>query len=57
MDGSDLGRLKEKSSIAKAGAKIRYALFSKSGFTESLADQAKADESLALYSLADIVNS
>ncbi|MDR0490488.1 MAG: ATP-binding protein [Oscillospiraceae bacterium] len=54
MDISDLERLKEKSSIAGKGATIRYALFSKSGFTRNLITQAKDSESIMLFSLEDI---
>ena len=54
MDVSDLDRLKEKSGIAIKGAEIYYALFSKSGFTKGLAEQAKDDSTLRLYSLSDI---
>jgi AAA+ ATPase superfamily predicted ATPase len=54
-DISDLARLKEKSAVAKTGANIIYALFSKSGFTKALHEQAKADKSVWLYSLSDII--
>jgi len=57
MDAADLGRLKEKSSLAGGNATIYYALFSKSGFTGGLVEQAKEDEYLKLYSLKDIVSS
>jgi AAA+ ATPase superfamily predicted ATPase len=56
MDVADLAHLKEKSSVAKKGAAIQYALFSKSGFTKGLIAQASEDESLKLFSLSDIVN-
>jgi len=55
MDVSDLDRLKEKSGIAVKGAEICYALFSKSGFTKGLAELAKDDKALKLFSLSDIV--
>lgn len=56
MDVADLAGLKEKSSVAKKGADIRYALFSKSGFSKGLAARASEDERLWLFSLSDIVN-
>jgi AAA+ ATPase superfamily predicted ATPase len=55
MDAADLNRLKEKASVTKIGAAIRYALFSKSGFTKGLTEQASKDENLKLFSLSDIV--
>ena len=56
MDAADLDRLKEKSLLVKKGAAVQYALFSKSGFTEDLTEQAKQDKTLALYGLSDLVN-
>jgi len=55
VDISDLERLKEKSSIVKVGADIKYVLFSKSGFTKGLVDKARIDENIQLFSLSDIV--
>ena len=56
IDISDLDHLKEKSVVAKKGAAIQYALFSKSGFTKRLISQAKVEDNLKLFSLSDIVN-
>lgn len=56
MDATDLERLKEKSSVAKKGAAVEYALFSKSGFSKGLISQAAEDDNLKLFSLSDIVN-
>jgi hypothetical protein len=53
---SDLDHLKEKSSIARKGATVHYALFSKAGFTEGLIEKADEDESVMLFSLADIIS-
>jgi len=55
MGAPDLGRLIEKSSVAKRGATVRYALFSKSGFSERLSVQANEDANIMLFSLADII--
>ncbi|MDR1192917.1 MAG: AAA family ATPase [Peptococcaceae bacterium] len=55
MDVADLAHLKEKSSVAKKGAAIQYALFSKSGFSKGLTARASEDETIKLFSLADIV--
>jgi AAA+ ATPase superfamily predicted ATPase len=55
MEISDLDWLKEKSAVVKKGAAVRYALFSKSGFTKALAAKAKQDGNLMLFSLADIL--
>ena len=55
MDAADLEQLKGKSEVAKKGATVQYALFSKSGFKTGLAAQAKGDETLKLISLSDIV--
>ena len=54
-DAADLQRLQEKTMIVKKGAAIYYALFSKSGFTKGLVAQAEGDESLVLFSLADVL--
>jgi AAA+ ATPase superfamily predicted ATPase len=56
MDAANLEHLKEKSSVAKKGAAIQYALFSKSGFTKGLTKQVSEDENLKLFSLSDVVN-
>jgi AAA+ ATPase superfamily predicted ATPase len=56
-DVADYERLKEKSAVVKKDAEIMYALFSKSGFTKGLHEQAKADQSVQLYSLSDIIKS
>ncbi|MCL2158266.1 MAG: ATP-binding protein [Oscillospiraceae bacterium] len=55
IDVSDFERLKEKSAVAKKGASVTYALFSKSGFTKALTEQAKKSESILLFSLSEIV--
>lgn len=55
-DTTDLDRLKEKSSVAKKGATVEYALFSKSAFTKRLTGQASEDRSIRLFSLSDIIN-
>ncbi|MDR1700120.1 MAG: AAA family ATPase [Lachnoclostridium sp.] len=56
MDMQNLEHLKGKSEVAKKGAAIQYALFSKSGFTKGLTEQADVDESIKLFSLSDVVN-
>jgi hypothetical protein len=56
MDAQNLKQLKGKSGVAKKGATIQYALFSKSGFTKGLSEEANADESIRLFSLSDVVN-
>ena len=56
MDVANLDHLKEKSSVAKKGAAIQYALFSKSSFTKGLTEQASKDENIKLFSLSDVVN-
>ena len=55
-DTADLEHLKEKSSIAEKGATVEYVLFSKSGFTKGLTEQAREDESIKLFQLSDIIN-
>ena len=55
MDAADLARLKEKSSFAKKGAAIQYALFSKLGFTKGLAKLAQEDDNIVCFSLSDVV--
>jgi AAA+ ATPase superfamily predicted ATPase len=55
MDIFDLDCLKEKALVAKKGATIEYALFSKSGFTKRLIALAKEDDSIKLFSLSDIL--
>jgi len=55
VDISDLERLKDKSSVVKEDTDIKYALFSKSGFTKGLTDKAQVDESIMLFSLLDIM--
>jgi AAA+ ATPase superfamily predicted ATPase len=57
MDVANLEHLKEKSTVAKKGVAIEYALFSKSGFTKGLKRRAETDGNLTLYSLSDIVES
>jgi len=56
IDASDLDRLKEKSAVVKKGAAIMFALFSKSGFTKDLSEQAEAEKDVWLYSLSEIIN-
>lgn len=55
MDVGNLEHLKEKSSVAKKGAAIEYALFSKSGFTKGLIELAKEDKNIKLFSLSDVI--
>jgi AAA+ ATPase superfamily predicted ATPase len=55
MDVADLDHLREKAAVAKKGARLQYALFSKVGFSKGLLEIAKEDESVKLFSLADIV--
>lgn len=57
MDTSDLNNLKGKASVIKKGATVEYALFSKSGFTKGLREQAEEDKAIKLFSLFDIINS
>jgi len=54
-DVSDYERLKEKSAVVKKGADVTYALFSKSGFTKRLIEQAKADGDTWLFSLSEVM--
>jgi len=56
MTMSDLETLKTKTGLVKKGAKIQYALFSKSGFSESLVSEARQNECLTLFSLSDILS-
>ncbi|MCL2747085.1 MAG: ATP-binding protein [Oscillospiraceae bacterium] len=56
MDASHLEHLKEKSSVTKKGAVVKYALFSKSGFTKGLAEKASEDKNIKLFSLSDVVS-
>jgi predicted helicase len=56
MGTSDFDSLKEKSLIVKKGKAIKYALFSKTGFTKNLTMKAKENENLILLSLLDIIN-
>ncbi|MCL2078975.1 MAG: ATP-binding protein [Oscillospiraceae bacterium] len=55
MDISEFNNLKEKVSVIKKGAAVEYALFSKSGFTKGLTEQAEKDEPIKLFSLSDII--
>jgi len=55
MDMGDFENLRAKSGFVKQGAKVQYALFSKSAFSESLTTKAEQDEQLMLFSLSDIV--
>jgi len=52
---SDLERLREKSSIVKECADIKYILFSRAGFTKRLVSRAEMDASIQLFSLSDIM--
>ena len=54
-DFVDLNLLKQKSTIVNQGAEVQYMLFSKSGYSEALIAEAVNDESITLYTLADIV--
>jgi len=54
MTVAQLNHLKEKSSFVKRDAAVYYALFSRSGFADSLRETAGDD--VTLYSLAEIVN-
>ena len=56
MDTSEFNDLKEKASVVKKGATVEYALFSKSGFTKGLNEQAEEDKTIKLFSLSDIVS-
>ena len=56
MDGSDLDRLKAKSSFVKQGAAVQYALLSKSGFAKSLTAQVQSDDTVRLFPLSEIVS-
>jgi AAA+ ATPase superfamily predicted ATPase len=49
----DLDKLAEK--YAPAKTKISYSLFSKSGFSQDLLDEARRNQNLSLYSLTDIL--
>ena len=51
---SDLKRLKDKSAVVKKSETVQYAMFSKSGFSEGLTEQASVDENLHLFSLREI---
>ena len=55
MDIGDLESLKKKARFVNQSAKVQYALFSKSGFSEDLTAEAGYDEYLSLYSLSDIL--
>ena len=55
MDVVELEALKLKTSIAKSGAKVQYALFSKAGFTEKLMLMAAHDDDIHIFKLSDIV--
>ncbi|GHU51049.1 hypothetical protein FACS1894127_7070 [Clostridia bacterium] len=55
MGSAELDKLKEKASLAKSGAAIWYALFSKSGFAKNLTDC--ADETVKLFTLTEIMGS
>jgi len=57
MSSDALEKLRANASVAKKGAKIQYALFSKAGFSESLIAEATQDDSLLLFSLSDIMGS
>jgi AAA+ ATPase superfamily predicted ATPase len=54
-DLADLAGLKEKSLPVKKGADIRYALFSKSGFSKALIASASEDDHVELFTLSDIM--
>jgi hypothetical protein len=54
-DIADFERLKEKSILVQKGANIKYAFFSKSGFTKELTEQANKNENILLFSLTDIM--
>ena len=54
-DCADLDNLMKKSAIVKKDAVVKYALFSKSGFTQRLTARAKEDGSITLYSFSDII--
>jgi len=56
MDVSDLDILRGKIGFVKQGAKIQYALFSKSGFSKGLAAVADADEAIRLFPLSKILS-
>jgi len=56
MDMNALEKLRANSGVARQGAKIQYALFSKSGFSESLISEAEQDENLLLFNLSDVLS-
>lgn len=55
IDTAEFTKLKEKSAFITSDAKIRYMLFSKSGFAEKLHIQEQEDADLSLITLEDIV--
>ena len=54
MDIADLKKLSSKTGLVKQGATIRYALFSKSGFSDELIAVANKDKALRLFPLSEI---
>ncbi|MCL1849307.1 MAG: ATP-binding protein [Clostridiales bacterium] len=54
MEESAYSQLIEKARVAKAGSFVRYALFSRSGFSAALTDMAEGNENLLLFTLEDI---
>jgi AAA+ ATPase superfamily predicted ATPase len=55
FDMQDYKNLKAKSSFIKHKADIQYALFSKTGFTKALISEAESDDSLSLFTIADVI--
>ena len=56
MSVADLDRLENKNGIVKQGAEVRYALFSKSGFSGGLLTMAEQNDDLRLFPLSEILS-
>jgi AAA+ ATPase superfamily predicted ATPase len=56
MNIADFERLEAKVGVAKPGAKVRYALFSKSGFSDELLSMEEQNDSLLLIPLSEIIS-
>ena len=55
MDMADLEKLRGKVGFIQPGAKIQYALFSKSGFSAKLIAEAKTDDTIRLFSFSEVL--
>ena len=55
FDMQDYKNLKAKSTLIKHEANIHYVLFSKTGFTDAMISEAEIDNSLSLFTIADVV--